>query len=171
MKAYVIDENVPIVANDNVRRVRIAPQADDACRLACIRMLRKIVKSGLVVVDTAGEVIDKYRSQLQYRGQPGVGDAFYKHVVDHQFNQKKVRQTLVLKHDERGFEDFPAAEELATFDRSDRIFIALALASPESAEILNALDSDYSEHGEALTNVGVKVREICPQCIRIHRRN
>ena len=169
MKAYVIDENVPIVANDIVRPVKIATQADDACRLACVQALRKAVKSGIVIVDTLGEVLEKYRAKLQYKGQPGVGDAFYKHVVDHQFNRKRVRRTAVPRHSKREFEHFPEVDALATFDRSDRIFVALAIASPEAPEILNSVDSDYTEHRIPLASAGVKVREICPQCIRISR--
>jgi hypothetical protein len=166
MKAYVVDENVPIVANDSGRRIRVAPQANDACCLACVQVLRKIVKSGILIIDALDEVTNKYRTRLQYKGQPGVGDAFYKHVVDHQYNRKRVRRISVTRHDDREFEEFPAVEALATFDRSDRIFVALALAAPENPEVLNALDSDYSEHDEALKSVGVKVRELCPQCIR-----
>jgi hypothetical protein len=37
MKAYVVDENVPIVANDSTHPEPKAPQADKACRLACVQ--------------------------------------------------------------------------------------------------------------------------------------
>jgi len=166
MKAYVVDENVPIVANDSVRLEPKAPQADIDCRLACVQALRSIVKSGILIVDSAGEVLENYRRHLQHRGQPGVGDAFFKHIIDHHFNRRKVRRVSLVKNAKRGFEAFPAEAALATFDRSDRIYIALALAALEKPHVLNAVDSDYCEHKAALGGAGVHVHEICPQCIR-----
>jgi hypothetical protein len=58
---------------------------------------------------------------------------------------------------------------LKTFDPSDRIYVALALAALERPHILNAVDSDYAEHKAALEAVGVRVDEISPQCIRKSR--
>lgn len=80
MNAYVVDENVPIVANDYVRAEPRAPQADNTCRLACIQALRRAVKSGIIVIDDAGDILEHYRQHLRHHGQPGVGDAFFKHV-------------------------------------------------------------------------------------------
>jgi len=166
MNAYVVDENVPIVANDGVRSEPKVPQADGNCRLACVQALKRIVKSGILIIDSAGGVLENYRAYLQHRGQPGVGDAFYKHVIDHQFNRTKVRRILITKNAQGEFEDFPTDPALATFDPSDRLYVALAVAAPEKPRILNAVDSDYSEHQTALEGVGVHVYEVCPQCIR-----
>jgi hypothetical protein len=165
MNAYVVDENVPIVANDSVRPKPQAPQADPACRLACVQALKRVVKAGILIIDDAGEVLEKYQRYLHHRGQPGVGDAFLKHVVDRQFNRRKVRRIPMAKNAD-GELIFPCGAALASFDPSDRIFVALALAAPEQPHILNALDSDYAEHKAALIGVGVHVHEICPQCIR-----
>jgi hypothetical protein len=169
MNAYTVDENVPIVANDSVLPKPKAPQADSACRLACVQALKRVVRSGILIVDSAGEVVENYRSHLKRRGQPGIGDAFFKHVIDHQFNRRKVRRTSLTKNAQGEFETFPADTALQTFDPSDRIYVALALAAPERPHILNAVDSDYAEHKTALEAVGVRVHEICPQCIRKSR--
>jgi len=45
MNAYVVDENVPIVANDGVRPEPKATQADITCRLACVQALKCVVQS------------------------------------------------------------------------------------------------------------------------------
>jgi hypothetical protein len=58
MKAYVVDENVPIVANDSSRPEPKAPQADNTCRLGCIQALKGVVKSGILIIDTAGDVLE-----------------------------------------------------------------------------------------------------------------
>ena len=146
-----------------------APQADNRCRLACVQTLKRVVKSGILIIDSAGEVLKNYRAYWQHRGQPGVGDAFYKHVFDHQSNPKKVRRILIAKNAKGEFKDFPTDPTLATFDPSDRVYVAPAVAAPEKPLILNAVDSDYFEHRTALEGVGVHVREICPQCIRTRR--
>ena len=46
-------------------------------------------------------------------------------------------------------------------DRSDRKFLATARVA--HATILNATDSDWSEQEELTSNLGVGVRQICPQ--------
>jgi hypothetical protein len=61
---------------------------------------------------------------------------------------------------------FPADPMLATFDRSDRVYVTLALVAPEKPRILNAVDSDYVAHKAALERVGVIVHELCPDCVR-----
>jgi hypothetical protein len=70
MPAYIVDENVAIVANDSSRKVTKAWQADEACRVACINALTSVVKSGILVVDCDGVVLEKYRRYLQHKGQP-----------------------------------------------------------------------------------------------------
>ena len=92
MPAYVVDENVPIVANDSSRRKPKTPQADRACRDACTRALTSVVKEGILIIDSDGVVLENYRRHLQHKGQPGIGDAFFKHVVDRQFDRRKVRR-------------------------------------------------------------------------------
>jgi hypothetical protein len=165
MSAFVVDENVPIVANDSVHVRPKAPQADSRCRLACVQMLNRIVRSGTLVIDSEGQVLENYRAHLQHSGQPGVGDAFYKHIFDHQFDQKRVRRIALEKNAEGEFKDFPIDPALATFDPSDRVYVAPAIAAPHTP-IVNAVDSDYSEHKTALEGAGVRVHEICPQSIR-----
>lgn len=61
------------------------------------------------------------------------------------------------------FEEFPGDEELADFDRQDRKFVAVALTSVNDPTILNAVDSDWWDHLEALNNNGVKVEFLCPE--------
>ncbi|HSU82609.1 MAG TPA: hypothetical protein VLR69_09330, partial [Thermoanaerobaculia bacterium] len=53
--------------------------------------------------------------------------------------------------------------DLAAFDPSDRKFVAVAVASGEQPEILNASDTDWWHHREALSRHGVEVRFLCPQ--------
>jgi hypothetical protein len=63
----------------------------------------------------------------------------------------------------RGFEEFPADPALRGFDRSDRKFVAVALASNLSPKVLNAVDSDWWNFQEPLRRHGVKVTFLCPE--------
>jgi Protein of unknown function (DUF2911) len=58
----VVDENVAIVAND--------------------------ATSGEVVVDDAGACFGKYARHLSRRGQPGIGNAFLRHMLENAHNSK-----------------------------------------------------------------------------------
>ena len=170
MVAYVVDENVPIVANDASRPEKKSPQADAECRQSCIRVLKLIVAKGAVVLDDAGEVMFKYRRRLSGTGQPGVGDAFLKHLSDRQYDRRKVLRISLHQSSTGEFTDFPDDPALASFDPADRIFVALARAAPSRSAILNAVDSDYQQHRRALGHAGVHVTELCPHCIRTAAR-
>jgi hypothetical protein len=165
MKAFVVDENVPITANDVGRKIRNTPQADADCLLSCVRELRNIVKSGIVVIDDNGEILSRYHERLNRNGLGGVGNAFLKHVADRQYDRRKVRRISLQKTSSGDFVTFPSTC-LAGFDRSDRIYIAVALAAPEAPIIVNAVDSDYSHCADALTRAGVRIKELCPQCLK-----
>jgi hypothetical protein len=168
MKAYIVDENVPITANDSDRKLRSTPQADTNCVLSCVRELRKIVRSGIIIIDDDGEILSKYRRYLRGSGLPGAGDAFLKHVADRQYDRKKVRRISLAKTPSGDFTAFPNHDpSLVGFDHSDRIFIAVARAVPELLPtIVNAVDSDYSHYANALAQAGVRIKELCSHCLK-----
>ena len=153
MSVCVVDTNVAIVANTR------HTHADVACQLACIDELGRLVREGVVAVDETGFILDEYRGYLSHSGQPGVGDAFFKHVFDHQYEGRRVRRVPVTPsdNDQRGFEELPEN----SFDRSDRLFLAVALVG--EAIVLNATDSDWDEHAELMDELGVSVEQLCPQ--------
>jgi hypothetical protein len=170
MKARVVDENVAIVANDVARitgkRTPMAPQADDRCRLESVHILRKIVEKGVAVIDDGGEVMAGYKKYLSHRGQPGTGDAFFKHLVESGYNVRRVRQIHLPKNANGEFAHFPADPELRTFDPADRIYVALVKASVVESLIVNSVDSDYRQHVVALRRNNVVVEELCPNCLK-----
>ena len=59
--------------------------------------------------------------------------------------------------DRRGFDELPENR----FDRSDRKFLAVAVAA--KAVVLNATDSDWGEHESLMDELGVEVKQLCPQ--------
>lgn len=64
-------------------------------------------------------------------------------------------------------DEYPNDLSLAAFDRQDRKFVAVSLASKLNPVILNAVDSDWKYHENALNNLGVAVEFLCPEHIKI----
>lgn len=159
-----------MVANDAIKiasgHSACTPQADDACRLATIRFLRELVAKGVVIVDEQGAAMQRFRSKLSGSGQPGVGDAFFRHLVDHEFDTRYVLRRPTPQDVSGEYEHFPKTPELQNFDSSDRLYVSIALAGKPKAKIANAVDSDYSHHKDALSASGVEVHELCGHCLK-----
>lgn len=151
---WVVDTNVPIVANGH------AKQASPACRAVCVRRLCQIMEADVVVIDDARLVLKEYGNRLRSSGQPGVGDAFLKWVLTNQGNPARCEQ-IHLVTDPSGQVVVPPA--LTGFDPSDRKFAALALAHPAQPPVLNATDSDWVLARRESEEAGVKVEFLCPE--------
>ena len=156
--ALVIDTNVAVVANGH--HASAAP----VCVSECIGALSD-ARQQLVLIDDAGRILDEYRRNLSPRGQPGVGDAFFKWIWDNQANADLCCAVHItpLHGDDSDFEEFPADADLKKFDPDDRKFVAVALASRLAAEVLNASDTDWWQNKAALERCGLSVRFLCPE--------
>ena len=163
--AVVMDTNVAIVANAQT------PQAGIQCVQACIQALKRIRAEQRLLLDQNGLILEEYRHHLSPAGQPGPGDAFFKWLWYNQANERYCRRVPLTpaSEDDRTFVEFPDDPDLVRFDRSDRKFVAVALASAEDAPILNASDTDWYIFREALTRHHVLVQDICPELMAAHR--
>ena len=122
----VIDTNVLLVANGR------AKQACPACVLACVEALAAIRERRRVLLDRGMLILNEYIGQrLSFSGQPGAGDAFFRWLFNNQANELHCLQFDITPR--RGsaddFVEFPDDPALSRFDRSDRKFVAVALAS------------------------------------------
>lgn len=155
----IVDTNVLIVANGK------ASHADIDCELACVEALGQIQGDGRVLVDQSGFVFAEYQRHLSHSGQPGLGDVFFKWLWDNQAQASICTKVDIAPEDDTGtsFAVFPPDPELEGFDLSDRKFVAVAIASREAPPILNATDTDWWRHREALNSYGVNVKFLCPQ--------
>ena len=149
----IVDTNVLVVANGR------NTHADLECQIQCVSAIRKISLKGTVVLDGRDLILDEYQEHLNFSGQPGPGDAFFKHIHDNLYFTKRVEQVSITAVDdeEREFEELPAN----TLDRSDRKFLAVAVVS--KAPILNATDSDWHDARALISSVEVVVKQLCPQ--------
>lgn len=159
MSDFVIDTNVPVVANAR------NSQADLNCVRACVEALQRVHDQGVVLLDDRQLIMQEYMKNLSLSGQPGLGDLFMKWVWTIQAHPHHCRQIPITprQDDETNFVEFPNDPDLAGFDRADRKFVAVALASNSRPEILNAVDSDWAHHHSALRRNGVHVTFLCPQ--------
>ena len=153
MTTFVVDTNVPIVANG------CAPQADDQCRSTCVGKLGYLMEQGMVAIDDKDAILKEYISKFSRSGGRSVGDQFFIHVINNQYVETRVQRAAVAPIDDerRSFEELPEN----TFDRSDRKFLAVAVSA--DAVVLNATDSDWGEQKELMDTLGVEVEQLCPQ--------
>jgi hypothetical protein len=158
MRSSVVDTNVAIVANGR------DTHAGAKCQLDCIRRLRDLVQHGVVVLDELELILEEYRRHLRPAGQPGVGDAFLRHLFDHRYDTTKCELVEITRipDDTRSFEEFPDDQALAGFDPDDRKFVAAACASRRDPVILNATDSDWGQFEEILAQHDVVIDQLCP---------
>ncbi|MEP3431351.1 MAG: hypothetical protein ABJN98_21895 [Roseibium sp.] len=125
--------------------------------MAAVNLLLKAIKNGMIYLDTAGEIQTEYRTHLSPNGQPGVGDLFYREVINS--HPKKVSRVKVSKRADGEYEDVPQAIVDADFDPSDRKFVAVALKS--NACVHNAVDSDWVNDRNLLEGNGVDIVFLC----------
>ena len=166
----IVDTNVAIVAN----------QRDDApasidCVRRCITLLNEFQRDQrLLVIDDDWHILREYQHRLRSTGQPGVGDAFLLWVLTNRTNPRRCELVHITPRDTQedhwDFEEFPNAPALQGFDRSDRKFVAVALAHQEHPPVVNATDSDWWDYRDALAAHDVRVEFVCPDAQFMPRR-
>ncbi|MDO7876737.1 hypothetical protein Q5H93_18475 [Hymenobacter sp. ASUV-10] len=152
---YLIDTNVPLAANGK-------SSAEPACMRAAAARLRQLQLSEILVLDDGFLILKEYQNKLSPSGQPGVGDAFYLWALRNRSNSRHCELVTLEMAEDGGFAAFPTRPELAAFDLSDRKFVAAALTHPARPPVVNATDSDWHHHREALAQQGVRIEFLCP---------
>ncbi len=163
MNEVVVDTNVAKTANGE------ADHVGPDCVAASMEALRGVKSERILLLDDQGLIVREYvGSGLSYAGGPGFGSAFFKWVFDNQANTTHCRKVSITPTPDNGdnFAEFPSDPELAGFDRDDRKFVAVALASGENPPILNATDTDWWDFREALQRNGVTVTFLCPEAMQ-----
>ena len=156
MTRYVVDTNVPIVANGRADGDG-GGRPSARCQAACIKFLKELLRRHRVLLDQEGAIQDEYHRHLNPRGQPGVGDRFYLEVINSSL--KKVERIPLPKRADGEYEHLPQAVIDAGFDPSDRKFAAIACLA--KAPVASGTDSDWLNHHGVLTENGVAIEYVC----------
>jgi len=152
----VVETNVAISANGRNTHASLA------CQYACTEFIEALVspkKHTKIVLDELDLIFTEYSNHLHYKGQPGVGDMFFKYLHDHMYLGKKIKLVSITPtaDEARGFNELPPN----AVDKSDRKFLAAAIVA--KADVVNALDTDWHEKAGFVHSIGVKVRQLCPE--------
>ncbi len=156
MRAFIVDNNVPIAANGD-------SDASEECVISAIDLLFEVQK-GMIVLDDSQQMYLEYKKYLDFNPMPQMpGKSFYLWVHENQFNPAKCEQVTITPHPIRGFAEFPDDKELQKFDPPDRKFVAVFFKSVNSVAIYNATDSDWVQFGSAFERLGIRITNICPE--------
>lgn len=158
-KPCVVDTNVLIAANKEASQVSAQGAAE------CAKTLNTIKQGGHVVVDNLRQIISEYSNKSLKKGrQREAGDEFLLWLLQNLWVSEKCTQVPVTpkQEDELDFAEFPDTDGLRCFDRSDRVFVAVANAHKPKVPILQACDSDYWDAHEDLVACGIHIEFLCP---------
>lgn len=153
MRELIIDTNAAVVANRQNASVSIG------CIEACIRFIVAARETGTVLLDQADEIRAEYAKALIVSPPHGLGALFLFHILQHQFDPKRVRRIPLGRRSDGELSDFPEAPNLAGFDRDDRKFAALAAVT--GVAVSTAIDSDWVNFQQPLAMHGIKIEFIC----------
>lgn len=169
MKAVVVDTNVLMIAGSPLAGPAVSslsggPDSRWECIRACLGLLQEIKQGTVICVDAGWLILREYRSQPALRAGQGVGAQFLRWLLQRRADPRHCELvTITVRGDDgRDFMEFPDAPELATFDPSDRKFVAVARASSMSPSVAYASDRGWTRHRDALARHGVALRPLCP---------
>ncbi len=155
---FIIDTNVPLTANNSLTNPENSKDWLE-CAMHCIELLECVVKTKAgLVLDSNNEIFEEYGHKLSYKGQPGVGDKFFKWVHDNRYSFPEI-DMVNITIDRDSYLEFPDHPGLANFDISDRKFIAVAVAHTSTLKptVFEATDSKWWGWRKALQEVGIDV--------------
>jgi hypothetical protein len=159
--AVIIDTNVPVVANGKDTHASVE------CQLKASARLKQAHDKEIILLDSLNLIFAEYKGHLSFSGQPGLGDAFFKHLYNNIANVEAVVRVEIteLGSGWRLFSEVPDDPRLETFDRDDQKFVAVAMASEHNKRtIVNAVDNDdWEPIRVVLTENGIDLEHVCVQ--------
>lgn len=125
-------------------------------------------ESGTLILDNKGLILAEYRNYLNFKGEPGAGDAFLRWFFNNRGKTDLCKEVPItpISHSWRQFEEFPDDEALSSFDKADQKFISVAIATRQAASVLQATDHKWLSWHNSLRTHGVDVRFLCQTELR-----
>ncbi len=155
-KLFIVDTNVPIVANGSGEHSK-------ECASTCAKLIGEIMNEHSIVLDDRWLIMDEYKSNLRTHNGNEISDIFLKWTLTNRENSDRcVRVNINLRsNDECDIVEFPSTSGLESFDREDRKFVAIAVAHDEHPPVLEAADSKWWDFQNELKACGVSVVFLC----------
>ncbi|MDT0142398.1 hypothetical protein [Microbacterium sp. PRC9] len=113
----------------------------------------------VLLEDTLGHVLTEYKNYMQFSGQPGVGDYFFRWYLQNRWDGRRVDR-IELEPSQPLPQYLP--EPLRAFDPSDHKWIAVYIEGSADV-IVNATDSDWAESRDVLLEHSIRVRELADE--------
>ena len=175
MKSYirqVIDTNVLITANKVVN----GHPDDDVFAYPellknCVEVLHAITLSNsesYVVLDANGEIFDEYKRYMNFSGQPGVGNSFFKWLHDNRSSFPD-SERITLNKTDNGYAELPQQLLELGVDKDDMKFFAVSYAHSAKPVILQATDSKWLNWVETAMECGIEIVFLDEEYIRDHQ--
>ena len=173
MKRCVIDTNVIVTANKAILGLD-----DDFVKkypeliIKCIHFLEKIKKMDgktYVVLDEDDEIFNEYKTHMNFSGQPGVGDSFFKWLHDIRWSFPETER-IKLHKTENGYSEFPTDMEQIGVDPSDKKFFSVSNGHPSKPNIYEATDAKWWNWRDAAKLCGINIKFIDEQYMRSNNR-
>jgi hypothetical protein len=160
----VLDTNVLLVASASdpsspFKDSEHVPLAEQRAVLKWLSEFRRD-RSRHLVLDEQREVMREYKRQL------GKNDYGYQVVIE----KLQTARFHRIELDEGGAARLPEPLQTEVKDRSDRKFVAVALADAGESSLVNACDTDWYDCQDALMQAGINVEQIIDDwCREKHR--
>jgi hypothetical protein len=118
------DTNVLIIANNDPQHVdpsKFNQELHTSCNERLIEAIKSQSGQLLILLDVEGEIIKEYKSYASFAGNPGLGDYFFKWLIDHEYNSKiNICRTQTK---EGLFEPFKKHTKFSKLDKGDIKFL------------------------------------------------
>lgn len=161
----IVDTNVLLVAGKRHREVT------PACVATCATRLAEIMQSGRIALDDRFEIIGEYLRKHDPPHQKTPGDLFAMWVLQNRANPGRCNLVHLERNSDGEYTVFPQHPALASFDPSDKKFVAVSAAHADHLPILEAADSKWLDWEPALAEYGIGVDFLCPPDLeRFHRK-
>lgn len=163
----------PRVFDTNVLRgANLDDQSDQltlACKISCINaLIGALAGDNVVVLDGSAEhgseILDEYRRNIAYQGG-GAGNRFLRWLLNKFADDLVCRLVPITPLPGRSYEEFPTRSDLATFDPSDRKWVAVAISHfryfDVPAPIFQAADHKWRAFVSACAEENVIIDFLC----------
>ena len=162
MKYVIIDTNVPLKAAN----IHPEDDVDRRCSQVCLSFIKSLMNSDdIVVLDAGGDVLKEYRKKINTKPDDNVASQFLVWIYRGMLTGQ-VKLHEITKIGNNIYAEFPSSPDLIRFDRSDRKFVALAIAHPKHPSIYNGSDTDWWDFKDALEREGVHIVFLCEEYMR-----